>query len=343
MGTDDEVSIKSSISSKLGEAGGRIVESGFAVLQKQQNAAVQAILSNDAAGKTVLNGGYDGSPVVMSPHIQAMIRAYKLASRGRVIVMCSPADSGKTRAAEFLLHGAYSYRPTRSLMISAAGMSNFEREFSEKLGVSSVASLGEFILGALSTKASPSAASELAKKAGDLVDKFALCFIAEKHPFDQPIEIRGQQDAAAISGAGFHSMPVLVIDNFNEDTEENEVFVKKLLNEASQYGVVVFILTAKTTWATKLVSLNGGSKIKPLYGNVDNAEYQMSRAFAGTPRWNELPWPVETLRQLVREICQTHSIDPVAVVPDGAKMLPVEALDRVYELADAATRARQSL
>jgi len=65
---------------------------------------------------------------------------------------------------------------------------------------------------------------------------------------------------------------------------------------------------------------------------VDNADYELTDPFEGAPRWNTLPWPVETLRDLIRPLCEKHSIDPVKVVPDGAQMLPVTAQDRAKAL-----------
>jgi hypothetical protein len=123
-------------------------------------------------------------------------------------------------------------------------------------------------------------------------------------------------------------LPMLIIDNFNSATEKNQKFVEKLLQEASQFKVFVFILTRSEQWATTLVGLNGGTKIKPLHGNVNNADYEDTDPFQGVPEWNTLPWPVETLRELIRPMCDKHGVDPVAVVPDGAEMLPVTANDR---------------
>eukprot|EP00977_Amphora_coffeiformis_P028675 scaffold36484_cov229-Amphora_coffeaeformis.AAC.11 len=264
-----------------------------------------------------------------------MLEAYHVAAKGRVIVMCSPADSGKTRAAEFLVHGDYPFRPERSLVISASGMNDFAKEFAAQLGVSNVHSkLGEFILGALSRK-QRSAAEIAAKAAG--TGEWVMCLLDTKFTFDEtdPISLCGHRK---ISGKAFHNMPALVIDNFNENTEENKVFVKKLFNEASQYGVVVFILTTNQTWPTTLVGLNGGSKIKPLYGNVDNEDYSINKSFQGTPRWNSLPWPVVALRELIKPFYEKESIDPIKAVPDHAKTLPVTALDTVFTLASEAGR-----
>jgi hypothetical protein len=127
-------------------------------------------------------------------------------------------------------------------------------------------------------------------------------------------------------------MPVLIIDNFNEATEKNKTFVKKLFNLASAYKVFVFILTTKRDWATTLVDLNGGAKIKPLHGKVNNADYELVGNSTGVPDWNSLPWSVETLRELILPNCQKHGKDPTEVVPDGTIMTPVIAHDKLNAL-----------
>jgi hypothetical protein len=292
---------------------------------------LKSTLACDAKAKTVLNGDYSGSDVVKSPHIEHMLDAYKVASTGRIIVVCSPADSGKTKAAEFLIHGKHPYRPDRSLMISAASMEDFEGQFSSKeLGVKSAGPhLGQLLCVAL-TSAKPSSAAELVAKAGNAMDT-VFCTFSEKHPFTESTEINmygpEQLPSISVKREGF---PMLIIDNFNEATDKNKVFVTKLLHEASQYGVFVFILTSVQDWATTLVGLNQGCKIKPLHGNVDNADYEITGPFpeGQVPVWNSLPCPVETLRELIRPMCDKHGIDPVTVVWDGAEMNPAKASKR---------------
>jgi len=325
MAEDD----KSIISSLIGSVDGSISDNSKQLLQKGRIENLKATLARDAAAKTVLNGGYAGKPVVKSPHIERMVAAYRVASSGRVIVMYSPADSGKTRAAEFFLHGKHPFRPGRSLMASAAAMEDFATQFSSKqLRIASVGpDLGEILCGALAHQETTTSNS------GDVVET-ALCILPEKRSFSDSKEITMYgPEQIPCPGVDFdEGFPVLIIDNFNVATDKNKEFVTKLFQEASQFGVFVFILTSNESWATTLAGLNGGSKIKPLHGNVDNADYELTDPFEGAPRWNTLPWPVETLRDLIRPLCEKHSIDPVKVVPDGAQMLPVTAQDRAKAL-----------
>lgn len=91
-------------------------------------------------------------------------------------------------------------------------------------------------------------------------------------------------------------------------------------------------MTANETWATTLVLLNGGYKIKPLHGNVNNADYEITRYLTGVPDWNTLSWPFA--RAYAPYIFDKHGVDPAAVVPDGGEMSPVgEASDEVLHTA----------
>ena len=280
-----------------------------------------------------------GGDVVKSPHIERMVASYRVASGGRVIVMCSPTDTGKTIAAEFFVHGKHPFRPERSLMISAAGMEDVETEFSSLiLGFEGVGPfLGEYLCSALVSRVSAESdsAAKLVAKAGDAMDT-VLYTAQEKHPFvaSKEINMYGPEKVPSPTHVR-QGLPVLIINDFNKATAENKKFVEKLFQVAARDKVFVFILTTVERWATTLVGLNGGSKIKPLHGNVDNANYIITGPFptGEVPRWNSLGWPVATLRELIRPFCVKHSIDPVTVVPDGAEMTPVMANDRALQAA----------
>jgi hypothetical protein len=101
-----------------------------------------------------------------------MLSAYCVATTGRVIVVYSPADNGKSVASEFFIHGTHPFRPERSLMLSAAGMTNFPKEYAALLGVKSVESqLGAYLCNALVGNP-PSSAVEVIGKAGDFMESF---------------------------------------------------------------------------------------------------------------------------------------------------------------------------
>mgnify|MGYP000370584386 CR=1 FL=1 len=105
-----------------------------------------------------------------------------------------------------------------------------------------------------------------------------------------------------VPNASFKRLPLLIIDNFNVASPANKKFVLQLLQTASEKGVFVFIITTNKEWASTMVKLNGGAKIKPLFGNVNNGNYTN---FGSLPKdedaqWNDLTWDVKTLRELIR-------------------------------------------
>jgi hypothetical protein len=71
---------------------------------------------------------------------------------GVVLVGFGPQDSGKSMAAEFLLHGDHNFRPVRGLMLTAARMGDFAKGFGENyLGQSSGALTAAVLVDAVST------------------------------------------------------------------------------------------------------------------------------------------------------------------------------------------------
>jgi len=131
---------------------------------------------------------------------------------------------------------------------------------------------------------------------------------------------------------GAEPPPILIIDEFYCDTEENKNFVQSLLKDASAKGIVVFLMTRDSVWASKLIGLNGGTKCKPLPCNVDNDGYEGDLRFTGTPAWNGLYWSVEELRNLIRRSCEKYNIEPETLIPDGSLLTPGEAKKRVNQL-----------
>ena len=70
----------------------------------------------------------------MSPMIYAILKVCDLAALGGPVwVVCAPSGQGKTTAAESLIHGNHCMRPDRSLKIDARDMTNFPKDFAEKL------------------------------------------------------------------------------------------------------------------------------------------------------------------------------------------------------------------
>jgi len=318
-------------------------EYGGAVIGAARFEVLKATLARAAAERTVLDGGVKNKDLVVSAHIKHMLVSYRGAATGGVVVVCSPPDSGKTHAAEFLMHGDHPFRPDRSLKVTAVSMKDFPSEYaSECLGVEKAApTMSRILCDALSStevaRGPAAAASNLAAKGRSLADEVLCMSPRQSVSLDENalISVYGQEKVCrnpeSPPSPAFRRLPLLVIDNFDEQTDENEAFALKLLHDASDTDVFVFILTKNKDFATSLVALNGGQKIKPLFGNVDNSNYGRTDPFEGLPEWNDMPWSAEALRDLIRPQCEKYKIRPEELVPDGASMKPRQALNLVVD------------
>lgn len=148
-------------------------------------------------------------------------------------------------------------------------------------------------------------------------------------PCDSFFKMRDAGEHKILGAAkGLTPCPILVIDEFYWATEENAEFIRLLYKEASKCGVVVFVVTSDREWATRLIKLNGGEKVKPLAANVDNLGYSGVEKFIVDPEWNDLWWEVSQLRFLVEPFCKLHNLDPGEVIPADSKLNPSEAMEK---------------
>jgi hypothetical protein len=141
---------------------------------------------------------------------------------GIVVVACSPQDSGKSLAAEYILHGDHEFRPQRALKLSAVGTDDFAKEFvgEQYLGGPEYSALTAKVL----VKALKSTGQGIVRKAAGKTTRVlfatdeqkSIKLVAGKHTFVQYLPIT------------FYHPPLLVIDDFNVDSTANENFVRKL-------------------------------------------------------------------------------------------------------------------
>jgi len=173
--------------------------------------------------------------VVCSPQIRHLMEVYQFYGSGVdgiVVVACSPQDSGKSLAAEYIMHGDHEFRPRRALKVSAVGTDDFAKDFGEQY-------LGGPEYGALTAKvlvnALKTTGQGIVRKAADeqksCNEKDAIKLVAGKHTYVQNLPIK------------FRHTPLLVIDDFNVDSTANENFTRKLYTMAASAKIVVFILT----------------------------------------------------------------------------------------------------
>ena len=279
--------------------------------------------------------------VTMSPIIKAMLEACFLSlprgGNGTTWVVCAPTDQGKTVAAQFLIHGQHSLRPKRSLKIDATNMTNFAKDFAEYLQCSAAQScMSQLLCEALSDTALKGEDGQVAKATASAMNVSGkyLCVPGKSTALGNLMEMRhaNTHKILSIDTKDDEPAPILIVDEFYSDTEENLNFVRTLLRDAAARGIVVFLMTRDPSWASKLIKLNGGTKCKPLPYNIDNPDYDGSRRFTENPLWNELFWSEEELRESVRLICKKYDIAPETAVPDDAKLTPAEATKIVMKL-----------
>ena len=266
--------------------------------------------------------------VTMSPMIYAMLKVCPLTLGGGCTwVVCAPTEQGKTISAEFLMHGAHSMRPRRSLKIDATNMTDFAKDFSAllKCPVAELC-LSKLLCEALSNTAPATEASTAEELVGYTAKDFKRTKIqvrdAEKHDILRMTTLCEDLEPS----------PILIIDEFDCNTEKNKGFVRTLMRDAAAKGIAVFLLTKDQTWATELIKLNDGTKCKPLPENVDNSGYTGATRFAEKPKWNSMAWSVDLLRYYVEPLCQKYELDPANVIRDNTKYSPAEAMKVVTNI-----------
>lgn len=323
-----------SVSSLAGSA----VEEGASRVNDFSINALRSHLDRMVKERSVVGAGEivsiaDG--VTMSPMIRAMLEACFLSlgggGRGKTWVVCAPTDQGKTVASQFLIHGNHTMRPTRSLKVDATNMTNFAKDFAAKVNCTAAETeLSTLLCDALSDTApgvdDPEAKVARASAAAINVAGKYLC-VPGNVAVGSLMEMRDatEHKVLGLDTGEDEPAPILIIDEFYCDTQENQDFVRTLLRDAAAKGVVVFLITNDQAWASKLINLNGGTKCAPLRYNVDNVGYDGSTRFTEVPRWNDFYWPVEDLRKLVGPMCTKYGIDPEKAVLDGAQLTPAEA------------------
>jgi hypothetical protein len=334
----------SALCSRLSAASSKMVTKAVAVRSLERLAARKTLLNT--LNSTTQNVREVRSAVALSPLILKMLHACKVSAKGKVWVVCAPSDQGKTAAAEFIMHGEHGLCPDRSLKIDATNWKDIRVNCAEVLSCPQLAkSLSVHLCRALSSR---EPADGFMGKVSNWMEHHSClpsdkmsnwmehhsCLPSDKVNVDdnRPITLYGPRNARVpVVGSTCKSSPILIIDDFNEATAENEAFVKDLLRDAPKAQAIVFILTRDQEWATTLVALNDGTKIKPLMGNVDNPGYDGSKIFDEVPMWNSMDWSVAQLRELIRPVCKRANLDPDNIVPDGVVWRPTAAFNEVQK------------
>lgn len=95
---------------------------------------------------------------------------------------------------------------------------------------------------------------------------------------------------------------VLLLDNFNIDSEENLYFLRKLFVASNECHLYTVVMTQNKELANKMCALNGGKKIAPLPSAM--AEETLPGALADDswwkdPKWTNLEWKNHLLSEMI--------------------------------------------
>jgi hypothetical protein len=90
-------------------------------------------------------------------------------------------------------------------------------------------------------------------------------------------------------------LPLLIIDDLRASVA-NRDFVDSLYTRAYALGISVLILTKDEQWATKMININGGVKILPVEGVINNPKGGSVEPFKEDPQWTGMTWRIPDLR-----------------------------------------------
>lgn len=208
-----------------------------------------------AARKTLLNtqdvrevGA--AATVSISLLILRMLEACEITSNGQVWVICAPSDQGKTCAAEFMMHGEHGLRPDRSLKNDATNWNDFRANCAtEALHCPQLANLSVHLCQSLFSREPldvDASDPTFIEKVSDWPGRLSCVTSDNKVKFDEkhPIKIFGprSREVCEVGAVACKPSPILIIDDFNEDTAKNVEFVKELYRDTAKAKIVVFSL-----------------------------------------------------------------------------------------------------
>jgi hypothetical protein len=90
-------------------------------------------------------------------------------------------------------------------------------------------------------------------------------------------------------------LPILIIDDLCE-SKENRDFVSSLYTRAHAMKISVLIVTKDEQWATKMKDINGGVKVLPVDGVINNPRGDSVEPFVQDPQWTGMTWRLPDLR-----------------------------------------------
>ncbi|CAB9512929.1 expressed unknown protein [Seminavis robusta] len=261
-------------------------------------------LSESAKKRALLDVEIDRTTLVASDTINIFVNHYAQAIPGKTYICYGVSGCGKTVAAVHLLHGEdINFDcPKRAIMVNAGGSEDFPTDFALQQNAPNAASLLVNILCASlvfqeKKKDSRAAAtkiwemfSHLRRLAEGCVTPAAEEPSIRLHDTAQLAQVtRGRQIATRAD------LPILIIDDLPE-SKANRGFVSGLYTRAHAMKISVLILTKDERWATKMKDINGGVKVLPVDGAINNPRGDSVEPFVQDPQWTGMTWRLPDLR-----------------------------------------------
>ena len=267
------------------------------------------------------------SQTVNSPAVYAFAKAYEERQRGCFVVY-APANTGKTVAGVTLLRKLLSKmkgKTPNGLMICGERDANETYEQYLRRSLDAPHDCPDFLhrfLLAIGNNVSDEGSSH---ERWGFFKRFAN-------------QVNHSPDLVG-HGDGSSSSPVVIIDDFNAlDSDDKDLdFIRKLMFQAWNLKVVVFILTQRLYIANTLCRINGWEKILPLplAHNTDTSKLPRD-ADADRypdPEWNNLSWSIKQLKLLVQSEFPTLDDRQLSFLNEHMK--PTDALVRANALTCA--------
>lgn len=260
-------------------------------------------LSEAAKKRAMINVEIDRTTLVASDTVNMFVKHYAQAIPGKTYVCYGKSGCGKTMAAAHLLHNSYDKDcPKRAIMVNAGGSKDFPTDFClQQNAANATPHLVDILCTSLIFQEKKDAANNFGSMVRKIWSDFcrlgAGCFAPT---VDEP-RICLQDSSRLIQiGRGReissrYDLPILIIDDLPE-SEANERFVSRLYTRAYALKISVLILTKDDQWATKIKDINGGVKILPVDGAIENPRGNSVEPFTGEPRWNGMGWNLADLQ-----------------------------------------------
>jgi len=263
-------------------------------------------LSESAKKRSLLNVEIDRRTLVASDTINIFVNHYAQAIPGKTYICYGVSGCGQTVAAVHLLHGEdINFDcPKRAIMVNAGGSEDFPTDFARQQNAPNAASLLVNILCAslvfqekkIDSRVAGTKVWEMFTHLRRLAEGCITPAVEESsvrlHDSDtaQLAQVtRGRQIATRAD------LPILIIDDLPE-SKANRGFVSGLYTRAYALKISVLILTKDEPWATKMKDINGGVKILPVDGAINNPRGDSVEPFAQDPQWTGMTWRLSDLR-----------------------------------------------